>query len=140
MIFLFYLTRAIVTRRTAVLLVAVMILSGAVGTIYSIYDLARGRGVIVESLAVDSPLRPLHLREGDAIWRIDGRRVYSVADIDERIRNSTQTEMTVSVIAQGEHVELPGLKVTRAIERRPSPSGIVGAGPTHRFRASGWTR
>jgi hypothetical protein len=118
-----------------------MILSGAAGTIYSIYDLARGRGVIVESLAPDSPLRQLHLREGDVIWRIGGRRVYSVADIDERIKNSpTQTEITVSVIAQGEHAELRGLTVTEAIERRPSPSGIVGAGPTHRFRASGWTR
>jgi hypothetical protein len=140
-ILLFYLTQAIVTRRTAVLLVAVMILSGAAGTIYSIYDLARGRGVIVESLAPDSPLRPLHLREGDAIWRIAGRRVYSVADIDESLRTSpTQTEMTVSVITHGEHVELPGLMVTSVIQRRPSPSGIVGDRPTHRFRASGWTR
>ena len=140
-IFLFYLTQAIVTRRTTVLLVAVMILSGAAGTIYSIYDLARGRGVIVESLAPDSPLRGLPIREGDAIWRIGGQRVYSVADIDERIKNSpTQTEMTVSVIAHGEHVELPGLTVTGVNQRKPSPSGIVGAGPTHRFRASGWTR
>lgn len=140
-IFLFYLTQAIVTRRTAVLLVAVMILSGAAGTIYSIYDLARGRGVVIESLAPDSPFRQFHLREGDAVWRIGGRRVYSVTDIDERIKNSpTQKEMIVSVITHGEHLELRGLTVTAVIQRKPSPSGIVGGGPTHRFRASGWTR
>jgi O-antigen ligase len=46
----------------------------------------------------------------------------------------------VSVISQGEHIERPGLVVTEAMKRRPSPSGIVGGGPTHRFRASGWTR
>ncbi len=140
-IFLFYLTQAIVTRRTAVLLVAVMILSGAAGTVYSIYDIARGRGVLIESVARESPLQPLHIREGDAIWRIDGRRVYSVADIDQVIKNSPdQTNLTVSVISQGEHLERPGLIVTNAIRKQPSPSGIVGRNPTHRFRASGWTR
>ncbi len=44
-LFLFYLTQAIVTRGNAVFLVCVMILSGAAGSIYSIYDLLRGRGV-----------------------------------------------------------------------------------------------
>ena len=138
---LFYLTQAIVTRRTAVLLVAVMILSGVAGTLYSLYDLALGRGVMIESIAPDSPLRALHIREGDAVWRIGGRRIYSVADIDEAIRNSqTGSELTVSVISQGEHLERPGLTVTGMIKKTPSPSGIVGAKATHRFRASGWTR
>ena len=48
-VFLFYLTQAMVTRKTAVLLVSVMILSGAVGTLYSVYDLTRGRGILIES-------------------------------------------------------------------------------------------
>ena len=140
-VLLFYLTQAIVTRRTAVLLVAVMILSGSVGTLYSVYDLVRGRGVLVESVSPESPLQSLHLRAGDAIWRVGGRRIYSVADIDQVIRNAAaETKLTVSVISQGEHVERPGLVVTYAIKQRPSPSGIVGNKPTHRFRASGWTR
>src|ERR1700730_6893555 len=42
---LFYLTRAIVTKRSAVVLVWVLILSGVAGAIYSVYDLVRGRGV-----------------------------------------------------------------------------------------------
>lgn len=140
-VFLYYLTQAIVTRRIAVQLVAVMILSGSVGTIYSIYDLARGRGVLIESVAPDSPFQALHIRAGDAIWRIGGQRIRSAADIDEVIRNSPdQTSLTVSVISQGEHLERPGLKVTEAIKKRSSPSGLAGSNPTHRFRASGWTR
>ena len=130
-----------VTRRNAIMLVALMILSGTVGTLYSVYDLVRGRGVLIESISPDSPLRALHLRPGDAIWRVGGRRIHSVADIDEAIRNSPpETAVTVSLISQGEHIERPGLIVTEAIRQRLSPSGIAGSQPTHRFRASGWTR
>lgn len=140
-IVLFYLTHAVVTRRTAVLLVAVMILSGVVGTLYSLYDLMSGRGVVVESIAPDSPLRQLQIREGDAIWRINGRRIYSVADIDEVIRSSPpESKLTVSVISEGEHLERPGMVVTENVRKRASPSGIAGTKSTHRFRASGWTR
>src|SRR6476661_5516124 len=58
-VFLFYLTRAVLTRRSALLLVAVLILSGCVGSVYSAYDLLRGRGVVVESTAADSPFRQI---------------------------------------------------------------------------------
>ena len=137
---LFYLTQAIVTKKTAVQLVAIMILSGSVGTLYSGYDLFRGRGILVESISPDSPLQS-HLRPGDAVWRVAGQRVYSVADIDDAIRKLPgETAFVVSLISQGEHVERPGVVVTDTIKRRPSPSGILGSRPTHRFRASGWTR
>jgi len=140
-IFLFYLTQAIATRRTAVLLVALMILSGAAGTVYSIYDLLRGRGIVVESIAPDSPLHSVEVQPNDAIWRVGERRVYSVADIDQGIRNApTNSSLTVSIISQGEHVERLGMMVTDAAKSRTSPSGIIGSKPTHRFRASGWTR
>lgn len=140
-VLLFYFTQAIVTRRTAVLLVTVMILSGAAGTMYSVYDLARGRGVVVDSVAPESPFQSLHIRAGDAIWRIGGQRIHSVADIDQVIRNSpAANKLTVSVISQGEHLERPGLSVTEALKLQTSPSGIIGSKATHRFRASGWTR
>lgn len=139
-IFLFYLIQAVVTRRTAVMLVVVMIVSAVSGTIYSVYDLARGRGITVESIAADSPLQLLRLREGDVIWRVAGQRIRSVTDIDEAMRNSeTNAELTVSVISQGEQIDRPGPRVTDDIKQRPSPSGIIGSRPTHRFRASGWT-
>jgi O-Antigen ligase/PDZ domain len=140
-IFLFYLTQAIATRRTAVLLVSLMILSGVAGTTYSLFDLLRGRGIVVESIAPQSPLSSLHIQPGDAIWRVGGQRVYSVADIDQVINNSqTNSSLTVSVISQGEHVERPGMIVTAAAKSQASPSGITGGKPSHRFRASGWTR
>lgn len=140
-IFLFYLTQAIVTRRTAVLLVSLMILSGVAGTAYSLYDLLRGRGIVVESIAPTSPLRSVNVQPGDAIWRMTGQRVYSVADIDRVLRDSrTNASLTVSIISHGEHVERPGLLVTEAAKSQLSPSGITGTKRSHRFRASGWTR
>jgi hypothetical protein len=140
-IFLFYLTQAIATRRTAVLLVSLMILSGAAGTVYSIYDLLDGRGIVVESIAPESPLRSVNVQPNDAIWRLGGQRVHSVADVDQVIRNSqANSSLTVSIISQGEHVERPGMIVIEAAKSRTSPSGISGTKPSHRFRASGWTR
>ncbi|HEX3282149.1 MAG TPA: O-antigen ligase family protein [Pyrinomonadaceae bacterium] len=140
-IFLFYLTQAIATRRTAVLLVSLMILSGAAGTVYSLYDLLRGRGVVVESIAPDSPLRSVNVQPNDAIWRVGGQRVYSVADIDRLLKNApTNSPLTVSIISQGEHVERPGMQVTEEVKSRNSPAGVSGTKSSHRFRASGWTR
>ncbi|MFN2498479.1 MAG: O-antigen ligase family protein [Pyrinomonadaceae bacterium] len=140
-IFLFYLTHAIATRRSAVLLVSLMILSGVAGTTYSLYDLLRGRGVVVDAIAPESPLRSVNVQPGDAIWRVDGKRVYSVADIDRVIKNSHENStLTVSIISRGEHVERPGLLVTGAVKSRNAPAGISGTKPNHRFRASGWTR
>ncbi len=139
--FLFYLTQAVVTRRIAVQLVAVMILSGVAGTLYSVYDLARGRGVLIESVAPGSPMQALNIQPGDAIWRVSEQRVYSVADIDRVIKNSEANSwLSVSLIARGEHVERPGLLVTEALRKHASPSGVTGEKSTHRFRASGWTR
>jgi hypothetical protein len=140
-IFLFYLTQGIATRRTAVLLVSMMILSGAAGTVYSLYDLLHGRGIVVESIAPESPLRSVNVLPNDAIWRLGGQRVHSVADVDRVIRNlPANSSITVSIISQGEHVERRGMIVTEEVKSRTSPSGISGTKSSHRFRASGWTR
>jgi len=140
-VFLFYMTRAVLTRRTALLLVAVLILSGCVGSLYSAYDLLRGRGVVVESIAPDSPFRTVELQPGDAIWRVAGHRVYSLAEIDEWLRRAAaNTPLNISIVSQGEHVERTGLVLTTAQQQTVSPSGLTGSVRTHRFRASGWTR
>ncbi|HET6669806.1 MAG TPA: O-antigen ligase family protein [Pyrinomonadaceae bacterium] len=139
--FLFYITQAIVTRRTAILLVCIMIVSGIAGTLYSVFDLARGRGVIVETIRNDSPLRQAHVEAGDAIWRVAGRRIYSIADIDAALKAApTDNTLAVSVISRGEHVERTGLVLTEKLKRQESLAGITGSERTHRFRASGWTR
>lgn len=139
-LFLFYLTQAVVTRRNVVFLVLVMILSGVAGTIYSVYDLLRGRGVVVETVSSDSPLH-LSVAPGDAIWRVNGRRIYSLDEIEKTIRAApSETRLRVSVITRGEHVERSSRVVSDQLKQRDAPTGITGRNPTHRFRASGWTR
>jgi O-Antigen ligase len=155
-LFVFYLIQAIVTRRFAVAMASIMILSGIAGTAWSVYDLIRGRGVVVESLTSNSPFRvvqteqtasgtslkpaEIQLEPGDAVWRVGGRRVYSVSDIDKAIRRAPPHELlSLSVITNGEHAEWPGFVVTEELKAQASPAGIVGNRRSHRFRASGWT-
>ncbi len=138
---LFYLTQAIVTRRSAVILAALMIASGVAGSLWSLFDIARGRGVVVEAVASDSTFRAGRLEAGDAIWRIGGSRVASVQEVDDAIRKvPAGTRLPASIISHGEHVEWPGFYVTDELKMRASPSGLTGSERTHRFRASGWTR
>jgi O-antigen ligase len=139
---MFYLTQGLLTRRSAVLLAGLLILSGAAGTLWGAGELVVGRGVVVRGLSADSPLRrETLLREGDAVWRVAGRRVSTVAEIDETIRRTPAGgRASLSVISHGEHVEWPGAVVTDVMRSAPSPSGIDGGGRTHSFRASGWTR
>jgi len=137
----FYFTQSLLTRRTAVLLAALMIASASAGVLWGAGELVLGRGVIVRGLSADSPLRQTPLGEGDAVWRVNGRRVASVAEIDEALRQTPAGgHANLSVISHGEHVEWPGILINEETCRAPSPSGIEGGGPTHNFRASGWTR
>lgn len=140
-VLLFYLTRAIVVRKTALMLVALLILSGCAGVAYSIYDLLRGRGVVVESVTPSSPLRQVDVNPGDTIWRLAGKRVYSLAELDSALKSAPVSQaLTVSFITHGEHVERPGMVLTPDVQQLGSPSGITGSSRNHRFRASGWTR
>ena len=134
-VFLFYLARATLTRAPALVLVALLIFSGSVGALYSAFDLFRGRGVVVQSVATDSPFQPVGVQPGDTIWRVGGRRVYSVEDIERELsRAPLNTAFNVGIISRGEHVERP-LTITQL-----SPSGVTGSERNYRFRASGWTR
>lgn len=140
-VFLFYLTRAIVTKASALAFVALLILSGSVGALYSAFDLALGRGVVVQTMAPGSPFHRVGIRPGDTIWRIARTRVYSTSEIDEALKTMTADRpVVVSIISQGENVERPGFSITGAQQQQASPSGLAGDGRSHRFRASGWTR
>ena len=135
-VFLFYLTRAVLNRRSTLVLIALLILSGCFGAIYSVLDLVRGRGVVVETIGFNSPFHRVGIQPGDTIWRVNGRRVYSVADLDEVLKTiPANTPVAAGIISRGEQVERPGLVVTGA-----QPSGIAGRERNHRFRASGFTR
>ena len=140
-VFLFYLARAVVTKRSAIGLAALLILSGSVGALYSAFDLARGRGVVVQSVAPDSPFNRVEIQPGDTIWRLNRTRVYSKDDVDEFLKTAPpNAPVVVGIISQGENVERPGLTITPAQQQQPSPSGLTGDESSHRFRASGWTR
>jgi hypothetical protein len=140
-LFLFYLTQAMLTRRMALIVVLLMITSGVAGSLWSLVDIARGRGVVITEIKSESPLRAKPLEAGDAIWRVGKRRISSVAEIDDAIRRQpTGERLSVSFISRGEHAEWPGFIVTDEMKAMESPSGIKAAGATHTFRASGWTR
>jgi len=132
-VLLFYVARAVLAKRSTLVLVSLLILSGAAGALYSAFDLLRGRGVVVESLASNSPFYQAGIQPGDTIWRVGKVRVYSTSDLDQALRQ-VPASTTVGIISNGEQVE-------RAIVISESaPSGIVGGERNHRFRASGWTR
>lgn len=140
---IYYLAQSTLTRRWIVLLASLMIASGVAGALWSILEVTRGRGVIIEEIAAPSPLRrtvPL-LQAGDTIWRVGADRVSSVAEIDEALRRApVGTWMPLHVIARGEHVVWEGTLITQELKNAASPSGLKGQASTHRFRASGWTR
>ena len=138
-VFIFYLTRATLSRRSTLVLVGLLILSGCVGTLSSAVDLLRGRGVVVESLTANSPFHQVAIQPGDTIWRIAGRRVYSVADLDRALSQApVNTPVAVGVISRGEQVERPLTLPHLAAPN--STSGVIGNERNHRFRASGFTR
>ena len=134
-VFLFYLARATITRTPAIVLVGLLIFSGSIGALSSAFDLLRGRGVVVESIATESPFQQVGVQPGDTIWRVGGRRVYSVENIEHELsRAPLNTAFNVGIISRGEQVERP-LTITQL-----SPAGVTGSKHNHRFRASGWTR
>src|SRR5256714_4749160 len=139
---MFYLAQSFLTRKRAVSLACVLIVSASAGALWGAGELVVGRGVVVSALSADSLLRAeTPLGEGDAVWRVGGQRVSTVEEIDDAIRRTTAGQRaSLSVISRGEHVEWPGVVVTEEMRRSPSPSGITGGGRTHSFRASGWTR
>lgn len=140
---IFYLVGSLTTARRATIVAALMIASGATGALWSAFEVARGRGLIVDEIAPNSLLRApsFDVAAGDAIWRVNGRRVNSVAEIDQAIRDTpTGATLKLSLFSRGEQVERAGTLVSTETHASTSPSGIIGTRRSHRFRASGWTR
>ena len=137
-VLVFYLTRAVLTKRSALLLVCVLIVSASSGVLYSVFDLVRGRGLVVESISPVSPFKQIEIQPGDTIWRINRKRVYSITEIDSALR--ANSNVSVSIISRGEHAEKPGVIISPEAQHQTSPSGLTGSVRSHQFRASGWTR
>ncbi|HYP00484.1 MAG TPA: O-antigen ligase family protein [Pyrinomonadaceae bacterium] len=140
---IFYLVGSLTNARRAALVATLMIASGAAGALWSAFEVVRGRGLVVDEIAPDSPLRapPFGVAAGDAIWRVNGRRVNSVAEIDQAMRDTPAGEpLELSLFSRGEQVERAGALVPTGTQSSAQPSGLRGTRRSHRFRASGWTR
>ena len=144
----FYVAQAVPrTRREVTWLGRALVAGACVCTLWGVGDLIIGRGVVIEEIAEGSLLRDTAMRgatrlqPGDCVWRVNGRRVDSTAEIDEAVRAAeVGSPLRLSVIARGEHVEWDGPPVTEAAKSAASPAGLRGTRRAHNFRASGWTR
>jgi O-Antigen ligase/PDZ domain len=140
-VLLLYLARAFINRRTAVFLISLMIVSAVAGSLWSVISLVRGRGVVVQGIAPESPFRRIDVIPGDSVWRIGRSEVRSIADINGTLTGARPGEqLGVSIIRDGEHADLTGFVLSIEERARSNSSGLTGVAPTHRFRASGWTR
>ena len=140
-VFLFYLARATIEKNSMLILVAVLILSGCAGALYSVFDLVRGRGVVVERMADSSPFHQIGIQPGDTIWHVNRHRIYSIAELNDVLRRfPANTPLTVGIISRGEQVERTGMTLTAAQHAELAPAGVESVAGNHRFRASGWTR
>jgi hypothetical protein len=139
-VLIFYLTRATVTRKSALMLLTLLIFSGCAGALYSAFDLLQGRGVLVGLIADNSPFHRIGIEPGDTIWTINRQRVKATGYLDEALKSyPPNTPLQVGVISHGEQVER-SLTLTPAEHAEVSPSGVASMAGSHNFRASGWTR
>jgi hypothetical protein len=139
-VFIFYLTRATVSRKSMLMLVTLLVLSGCAGAVYSAYDLISGRGVVVGSIANDSPFHRIGIETGDTIWTINRHRISAPGNLDEALKTyPPNTPIQVGIISRGEQVERT-LMLMPVEYAQVSPSGVTSSAASHSFRASGWTR
>lgn len=135
---IFYLVASLSTRRTAVGIAALMIASGTAGALWSAFEVARGRGLIIEEIAPDSPLRepPFSIAAGDAIWRVNKRRVNSVAEIDQAIKDTPAgAPLKLSLFSRGEQAEREGTMPRLFDEMKARPSDDMQAGMSDEMKA-----
>jgi O-antigen ligase len=95
-------------RRTVRALTLVLVASCMINVVYTFGVYAAGRGLRVEALSADSPLRRAGIREGDTLLRVDGRRLRE------------PSELVRALEARGEGAAARGADTTQ---------GAQGAGP-----------
>ena len=126
-------------------LLALLLLSGLVGVLYSFADKLYGRGVIIKTIAVDSPLwraasLDARLQPGDALWMIAHHRVYSLAGMRNAVRqHPVDARLEIEALHQGDPIPAT-VTVTAEMKASANPLGVSVAGRTHRFRVSGFGR
>ena len=125
-------------------LLGVLLCSSLGGVGFSLIEKAYGRGMVIASIADDTPLTAQlpgdQVLPGDVIWMIAKQRVYSVTDAAQIIRQRKDGEQVeVETLRAGDPLPVK-LVVTPALKTSENPLGITTAGRTRRFRVSGFTR
>lgn len=125
-------------------LLGVLVCSSLVGAGFSLFEKVYGRGMVIASIADDTPLIAQfsgdRVLPGDVIWMIAKQRVYSVAEAAQIIRNHKVGEqLEVETLRMGDPLPVK-LLVTSALKNSETPLGITTAGRTRQFRVSGFTR
>ena len=126
-------------------LLVLLLLSGLCGVLFSIGDRLYGRGVIIKTIAADSPLLrdqalEARLQPGDAIWMIGRLRVYSLSAIRGVIRRApVGTKLDLEALHRGDPIPATVI-VTDELKAQPNLLGLTVGGHTHRFRVTGFGR
>lgn len=140
-----YLVTTNLHPRGVPLLAAALILSSLVGVGFSFFEKVYGRGMIITTIAADSPLlaeqsQKSRLQAGDVIWMIARHRIYTPEDAAAVIRRQrTGAVLDVEALHQGDPVPV-ALTVTDELKAQPNPLGITARGRSRQFRVSGFSR
>lgn len=139
-----YLLTSNLRPRAVPWLLGLLLCSSLAGVGFSLLEKAYGRGMVIASIAADSPLKAQlpgdHVMPGDVVWMIAKQRVYSVSEAAQIIRSHRDGEqLEVETLRDGDPLPVR-LLVTQAVKNSENPLGITTAGRTRRFRVSGFTR
>ncbi|MFM8395461.1 MAG: O-antigen ligase family protein [Acidobacteriota bacterium] len=136
----FFLIHHNLSRRGALALAVVLVVSSLIGVGYSLTEKLVGRGMVIEFIDRQSPLAGMGLQPGDVIWMIARRRVSSPEEMREVIaRHQSGEKLSVEALHAGDPVPVE-LTVTETLRLSATALGIRGGGSSRRFRVSGFTR
>ncbi len=122
------------------LMIAVVMISALTGLGFSLCEKLTGRGMVISSIAPDSPLVQSGLQTGDVVWMIAKKRVYSPGQVAEVINSHNIGEvLSVEALHDGDPVPV-SIEVTEDLKANPNPLGITSSGRSRKFRISGFGR
>ncbi|MEO6726858.1 MAG: O-antigen ligase family protein [Blastocatellia bacterium] len=135
-----YLMATNLRSRSVHLMVGLLIVSSLLGVGFSLVEKLWGRGMIITTIDVDSPLSGSDLRPGDVIWMIGRHRVFSTEAADAVIRRERAgKQIEIEALHAGDPVPVK-LTVTDELKAKSNPLGITTSGRSRQFRVSGFSR
>lgn len=135
-----YMLASNLSERGVRAMTGLLIVSSLIGVAFSVSEKILGRGMVVLSIAPDSPLAGTELKPGDVIWMVGKKRVYSTAQAADLLRHRAAGDIVnIETLRDGDPVEIT-LQVTDEVKTKPNPLGIESGNSSRRFRVSGFSR